>query len=68
MCGVAPQQLLSVNAQITDAETEVQGCNDALAELDELDREHAARTNPERLRTMKQSQFDDIFESIVAKW
>ncbi len=68
MSGVAPKQLLSVSAQITEAETELQGCDDALAVLDELEREHAARTNPARLRTMKQSQFDDIFESIVAKW
>ena len=68
MSGVAPKQLLGVSAQIAEAEAELQGCNDALNQLDGLERERAARKNPERLRTMKQSQFDDIFESIVATW
>lgn len=61
--GVAPQQLLNVNAQIIVAEKQLQDCDDALAQLDR----EAARVISAHLGTMKQSQFDEIFEGIVAK-
>ncbi len=61
--GVAPKQLLEVSAQITAAEEQVQECDDALTRMD---REDSARNIFAQLGTMKQSQFDEIFEGIVA--